>query len=213
MAYQRGLHENQIFDNPQFKRGRQKSGGKIYLNKEEINQLEKIDLSSMPGLDLERDRFLISYYFIMRWEDSTLINKQHFFEDSKGNLHMSYISKKTKTQAILPVSTKAKQLLEKRNYSFGGHTNQYANRAIKDIASMAGINQVIQQGDKVAPKFRFVTSHTARRSAATILYLDGMDLETLSKLGGWADLQVLRIYLRASGLEVAQNAKGFDFFQ
>jgi site-specific recombinase XerD len=78
---------------------------------------------------------------------------------------------------------------------------------------MAGITKPINQGNQQAPKFKFVTSHTARRSAATNLYLAGMDLETLAKLGGWADLQMLRRYLRASGLEVSQNAKKFDFFK
>jgi len=213
VSYEQGLHENKIFENPQFKRVRQKTVGKIYLTTDEIELLEELDLSTMPGLDLERDRFLISYYFILRWEDSIRIEKKNFFEDKEGALHLSYISNKTKTKAVLPVSSKAQALLLKRDYSFGGHTIQYSNRAIKDIASTAGITKPATQGSKRAPKFKFVTSHTARRSAATNLYLAGMDLQTLAKLGGWADLQMLRVYLRASGLEVAQNAKKFDFFK
>lgn len=213
VAYEQDLHNNKIFDNPQFKRPRQKPGGKIYLTTDEIGLLEKVDLSTMPGLEFERDRFLISYYFILRWVDSTLIEKKNVFKDEHDELHFSYISQKTETKAVLPVSSKAHQLLQKRNYQFKGHTIQYANRAIKDIASMAGISRLTIQGGKQAPKFKFVTSHTARRSAATNLYLAGMDLETLAKLGGWADLQMLRRYLRASGLEVAQNAKKFDFFK
>jgi site-specific recombinase XerD len=213
VSHEQHLHDNKIFDNPQFKRPQQKPGGKIYLTTDEIELLEKVDLSTMPGLEFERDRFLISYYFILRWVDSTRIEKKNVFKDEHDELHFSYISKKTKTKAVLPVSTKAQQLLLKHDYYFKGHTIQYANRAIKDIASMAGITKPINQGNQQAPKFKFVTSHTARRSAATNLYLAGMDLETLAKLGGWADLQMLRRYLRASGLEVSQNAKKFDFFK
>lgn len=210
-SYKRELHYNTIFNDDDFKKIRQKSGDKIYLNADEIRKLENLDLSSMPHLERERDRFLISYYFIMRWEDSTLIRKENVVRSN--GLHYAYNAKKTGISCIVPISGQAQQLLEKRNYNFNTDSNQKSNEKIKVIGSIAGINQITNQGSTTAPKSQFITSHTARRSAATNLYLEGMDLETIARLGGWNKIATLKIYLKASGLEVSQNAKKFDFFK
>jgi site-specific recombinase XerD len=209
-ALEQELHNNTIFRDPAFKTAKQKPGGKIYLTKEEIKAIEALDLDSMPHLDRERDRFLIAYYFMMRWEDSTRITQEMI----KGDLQfITYTQQKTGIECTLPISTPAKRLLQKRNYNFKGDAIQKSNTKIKTIGSLAGINEVITIGGVTAPKFNFITSHTARRSGATHLSLDGIPLQDIMKLGGWKKLQTLQLYLRASGLDVARIAEGYDFFK
>ncbi|WP_373548584.1 hypothetical protein [Haliscomenobacter sp.] len=48
-------------------------------------------------------------------------------------------------------------------------TNAEANRKIKQIASMAGITTPATENGVTAPKWTFVRTHTARRSAVTNL--------------------------------------------
>lgn len=57
-----------------------------------------------------------------------------------------------------------------------------------------------------------VSTHTARRSAATNLVLDGVNFKTVADLGGWHRLETLQIYLRCSGLDTAIVAKDIAFF-
>ncbi len=209
-ALERELHNNRTFDEPSFKATKQKPGGKIYLTKAEIQSIEELGLSSMPHLDRERDRFLISYYFLMRWEDSTRINREMIRGDFK---YFSYQHGKTEIECTLPISPSAKALLQKRDFKFKGDAIQKANTKIKTIGSLAGINTVITLGAVTAPKFKFITSHTARRSAATQLMLEGVPLGDIMKLGGWKKLQTLQRYLRASGVDVARVAEGYDFFK
>lgn len=211
VALERDLHQNTIYLHPEFSRKRKPKGDKVFLTTDEIEKIENLDLDTMEHLARERDRFLISYYFMMRWEDSTLINESAIIEHR--GLNYSYTAGKTGIRCIIPISSKAKALLERREYNFGSDTNQKANQKIKEICMLAGITQVVQQNTEKAPKFKFVTTHTARRSAATNLYLEGMDLETIARIGGWKQLQTLKLYLRASGMEVAQNAKKFKFFK
>ena len=64
---------------------------------------------------------------------------------------------------------------------------------------------------KTRPKWSFVTPHTARRSAATNLYLQGVSLKMIADLGGWGDDGTLRVYLRASGLDTALVARELGF--
>lgn len=105
------------------------------------------------------------------------------------------------------------ELLEKRDFNLSGDTNQEANRKLKTIATLAGISTLVQEGEHSGPKSLFVTTHTARRSAATNLALQGVNLKIISDLGGWEDVQTLRTYLRASGIESAVVAKDLEFFR
>ncbi|HMQ59190.1 MAG TPA: tyrosine-type recombinase/integrase [Flavilitoribacter sp.] len=45
----------------------------------------------------------------------------------------------------------------------------------------------VSERKKTGPKWSFVTTHTARRSAATNLYLQGVSLKMIAELGGWGD--------------------------
>lgn len=60
-------------------------------------------------------------------------------------------------------------------------------------------------------KSQQVTTHTARRSGAANLHLQGASLKTIAGLGGWKDVHSLQLYLRASGLDSARLARNLDF--
>ncbi len=103
--------------------------------------------------------------------------------------------------------------MQKRHYQLDFSSNQHANRELKRITSMAGINQVVAQGERTAPKSQFVTFHTARRSAATNLRLQGASLKTIADLGGWRKLSTVELYLKASGMDGGLLAEKLVFFE
>lgn len=211
LAMDKGLHNNTIFQHKLFKKVTVKTN-KIYLTKEEIQQMEELDLSEDPSLAAERDRFLISYYFLTRYSDSVKIRKKDFFEKG-GRTYLRYFQVKTGKECVIPARDAALAILEKRDYNLSGDTNQEANRKLKTISAMAGINIVVQEGDRTGPKWKFVTTHTARRSAATHLALQGVNLKIIADLGGWEKVETLRTYLRSSGLDSAEVAKDLAFFR
>ena len=210
-SLQRKLHSNIAHQNKAFKIHRNHGSNKIYLTESEIDKIARLDLSGQPPLKLERDRFLISYFFIMRYSDSIAIQRDHFFQEN-DRWYYRNIAKKTGKESIVPVKPDAMKILKRRNFDISGDTNQEANRKLKIIAAMSGINHHVSEGDRHGPKSNFVTTHTARRSAATNLYLNGVSIRLIADLGGWESTDVLRLYLRASGMESAQAAKDLDFF-
>ena len=210
VAQERKLHHNEAYK--KYKVHRTTKTNKIYLTKEEIAALESLDLSGQPTLEVERDRFLVAYYLLQRFSDVTSLGRDNFFE-SNGRKFVRYKSQKTGQEAILPASQKAIDILERYDYKMNFSNNQQANRELKNICALAGINQTVAQGDQVLPKSRLVTTHTARRSAATNLYLEGASLKTIADLGGWENTETLRVYLRASGLDSARLAQDLDFFK
>lgn len=207
-----GLHKNEAYKSRLFHRPHNRSTSKIFLTEDEIQEIEKLDLSSEPSLDKERDRFLISYYFLMRYDDSRKIKKQNIFEKS-GQKYLRYKQDKTGRECIVPVKNNALKILRKREFHLNLGSNQQSNRDIKIICATAGINQIVKQGDQEGQKWKFVTTHTARRSAATNLALQNVSIKIIADLGGWLDIDTLRTYLRSSGLDSAIVAKDLDFFQ
>lgn len=213
IAQDAGLHQNELYKSRLFKRHRKKLSDKIFLTDEEIRKIENVDLSRNPGLDHERDRFLVSYYFLMRYEDSRRIKKNYLIPGKqKGQKLLKYRQEKTGHFCIVPVKSSALKILEKRNFDLSGGSNPQSNRDIKLVCALAGLNQEVHQGEDTGPKWKFVTTHTARRSAATNLALQNVSIKIIADLGGWSDIDTLRTYLRASGLDSAHVAQGLDFF-
>lgn len=211
LALEKGLHNNTAFQHKLFKKIQVKTN-KIYLTEEEIELLERLDLEDRPGLNRERDRFLVSYYLLTRYSDSIRIRRKDFFEKD-GQFYLRYFQLKTNKQCIVPVKARGLEILKRRQFDLSGDTNQEANRKLKTIAAMAGINTMVQEGDRTGPKSLFVTTHTARRSAATHLALQGVNLKIIADLGGWEKVETLRTYLRSSGLDSAEVAKDLAFFR
>lgn len=211
LAMDKRLHNNTDFQHKLFKKIPVKTN-KIYLTEDEIHSLEELDLSHDEALNREKDRFLASYYFLTRYSDSVRLRRKDFFERS-GKQYLRYFQKKTNKECVVPVKPVAWSILERRGFNLSGDTNQEANRKLKTIAAMAGIHTHTGEGDRYGPKWKFVTTHTARRSAATHLALQGVNLKIIADLGGWEKIETLRSYLRASGLDSAEVAKDLDFFK
>jgi len=212
IALERKLHSNTSHQERAFKAHKTRTSTKIYLTTEEITKLEQLDLSGQPALEQERDRFLVQYYLLLRFSDVVRITKEMFFE-LKDAHYFRIKHQKTGNEAVVPVKPSCRTLLERYNYHFDFSSNVQANRSLKTIAAMAGIATMVTQDGRTLMKSQFVGTHTARRSAATNLYLQGVDVKVIADLGGWENFNALMVYLRASGLETAQMAVKLAFFQ
>ena len=212
MGLERGIHQNTIHQQKGFSRPRSKKSDKIFLNEQDIAVLENADLFQQPHLQRELDRWLIAYYFMLRFSDLQAIGPENI-QEMNGRSFLQYRSIKTNNQAMVPVRSKAAELLQKYNFNFGWGTNQQANRQVKMALAAAGLNDMVEQDGSLLPKSSLVTMHTARRSGATNLYLSGQfSLKTIADLGGWEDVKTLQVYLRCSNLDSAKLAANSSYF-
>ncbi len=89
------------------------------------------------------------------------------------------------------------------------------NNNIRNICRKAGITEavkVFKAGKEVeGEKWEFVSSHTARRSFATNLYLRGADLYSISQMMGHASVEMTQNYL-CCGLR-EQSAQVMEYFK
>lgn len=118
--------------------------------------------------------------------------------------YIVYVSEKTHQRVMVPVSPVAESILNGR-FSHEEHLNEaYShlkhvsdptfNDAIRDICRKCDIDAVItiyRRGKtETGEKWRFVTSHTGRRTCATLLYLHDCDIYTISRILGHSSVEM-----------------------
>ena len=99
---------------------------------------------------------------------------------------------------------------------------QYFNKYLKVIMKEIGLNDLVTysftKGGKLVTvtreKWELISSHTARRSAATNMYLTGrMKTFEIMKLTGHRSEQNFFRYIRLSGDDTARSISGDSFFR
>lgn len=189
----------------------------VYLTIEELKSLYALKNLTV-SLEIIRDTFLIACFTGLRLSDMLTLESFHVV----GN-EIIKIVRKTGKSITIPLHPITKEILNKYNNSLPKiKTSQYHNRGIKKLCQMAGINQLVTrefiQGGKIVSettkKYNLVTSHTARRTAITNLYLSGeVDLLTLQKFSGHSNIDNLLLYIKSSDNEHLKILTNASYFQ
>lgn len=171
---------------------------KIALDENELERLFEMDLSLIPHYDKARDIFLTGCYTALRHSDYSRIGPEHI----KG-MWIEIIMDKTKKKVRIPIRPELRSILDKWENRIPKMTSQELGRYIKEIGKMAGFNEHIElkesKGgqiiDNVKYKYELITTHTARRSAATIMYYSGMAAKDIMAITGHTKIETFEKYI------------------
>lgn len=181
----------------------------VTLTEEEIRLLEKVDLSQFPTLEETRDIFLFSYYTARRISEMSSFNKKDLVSIN-SNWYWKSFSPKTKKSIHVPLfgarGIKAYSILRKYDFQMPLSTEQKYNSDLKALGKHLELDRLIsihrQSGSTdihfEGPLYEFIVSHTARRSAITIMLEKGISPTTVMKLTGHSDLKTLMKYENTS---------------
>lgn len=170
----------------------------------------------IKSLNVERDRFIIGYCTALRISDYSRIDDYNI----EDNLIAIWTRKKDK-KIYIPIHHYLQDIIDKYNgLKLPKISDQKHNEQLKDICKLAGINipvrRTITKGgeriESVEPKYKFVTSHTARRSGATNMYRNGIDLLYISRLLGHSKIEQTVKYLKLTTKELANSLKDNPYF-
>lgn len=215
------LHANTDFED--FPEWRTESDN-VALDEDEIEKIMTRPMDAYPHLVVERDRFYVSYNFFLRFMDSISFDKRDF-KKIKGATYLDLVPGKTQNRVLVPLKPRTFDILKKYDYSFPKTTSYESNWRLKEIAKLAGIDEKITITEyrkgrpvkKTYPKYELITTHTARRSAATNLYLameeeGNVDLKLIAMLGGWKTVAQLENYLKLDKQKTGMKAQKHSFF-
>lgn len=108
VSQERKLHTNTEYQLFRSKRG---TTNKIYLTPQEIVSLEQCQYGDFDHLARERDRFLVSYYLLMRFGDSVLISRENAYQEGRQWFYR-YVSEKTNIPVVIPIKPAAMAIIE-----------------------------------------------------------------------------------------------------
>jgi site-specific recombinase XerD len=189
----------------------------IYLNAAELEKIRTVNLPIGGRLSHARDLFLIACNTGLRFGDLNIIKASNINSDNQLVLP----TQKTGKKVIIPLNWVVLEILERNgNQPPKAMSNQKLNKYIKEVCQLAGINDILttaktKSGIKVEQtkeKWEFVTVHTARRSFATNLYLNNMDMYSIMMMTGHTSEKVFLKYIRVTELENARRVANHAFF-
>lgn len=188
-AIRRARHDGYVFpisdeDITRYSFIRKEASEHVYITRRELDLLEAYTPSGKAET-FTRAVFLVMAYTGCRISDYTLINESAF-QDGE----LVFTSNKTKVSARMPLHPKVPEwadILLDFNYSIPTATS-IVSRTSKIIFRKLKVNKMtslFQRGrEQRKPKYAFVSAHTARRSFATNLILDGYSIHQVSKMMG-----------------------------
>jgi site-specific recombinase XerD len=178
-----------------------------YLTPEELTAIETLTIpTEQKHLEKVRDMFLFSCYTGLRFSDISALSTDKV-RTIDGNVWIDTTMQKTAEPVRIPLyllfDGKPTQILNRytrpdRKYIFDELTNQYVNRCLKELATLAEIEKT-------------VTFHTARHTQATFLLYKGVNITTVQKLLGHKKLQTTQIYSKVMDKTIINELQSVKF--
>jgi len=212
-AWERGYHTNDIYKRKGWNIKKERFAKQV-LSFDELELLNRLDLSDNARLDKVRDLFLIGAFSGLGFSDFTRITPEHIVEEDGAQL-IEIARKKTSTPVVIPLLPILREKLEKYDYHPPKISSQKFNEYIKEVCQLAGIDKEVivkrsKGGKRIEerkPKYKMIASHTARRSFATNFFQLGLPAIELMKITGHATerqfMEYINIDKRANARSMA----------
>jgi integrase len=207
-AKEKGYHANDQYSYKKFQKVRHDADN-AYLTKDEIQALYDLQFTE-KHLEVARDVFLIGCCMAMRYSDYSRINKD-MIKVIDGYKYIQVSTKKTGTRVTVPINEMCDSILQKYDYTLPKTYEQKLNKNIKPICKKAGIKSMEEytttNGGSVmtrhVPKHQMITTHTARRTGATLMYFEGIPIRTIMKITGHKTETAFLRYLKLDDEQAA----------
>jgi len=179
-----------------------------------LDAIMAVELKSQADI-IARAKFIIGAYTGLRVSDFNNLNDVNI-----GGRYLTITAKKTGQKIITPINSRARELIDTVDV-FAPLSDQFINRAIKEIARAAGIVEPVEVVKYIAgrrvhnvfEKWELISSHTARRSFATNAYKAGVPTIAIMKITGHTTEKSFLRYIKISKEENAELMAEHPFFR
>lgn len=195
---------------------KEEDAGAVFLTLKELEAINSLELRKEAMR--VRDIFLIGCYTGLRFSDYSRLSAANFLS---GNI--TILTKKTDVKVTIPIHPVIQSIIDRNGgYGFLGYEKslQNFNDVIRRICKRAGIINDIHleytrgcdKVQKVAKKYELISSHTARRTAATNMYLAGIPVFRIMLITGHKSESAFYKYIRIRKEENAKELQNHAFF-
>jgi integrase len=214
-AYDNQESNNVWFEHKKFTARREQTYS-VYLTTSELLSLFNFKFID-KRLEEIKDLFLLGCFTGLRYSDYSCIKAEQIVCNKNSttgifeyNIHI--IQTKTKEPIYIPCHPIVEELFGKYNANENrlpkSISNQKFNERIKEICRIAGLTQKGRLlSNQTVELWECITSHTARRSFATNLYLEGVPTYDIMKITGHKTEKSFLRYLKLNNEDAANRVR------
>ncbi|MDP3556273.1 MAG: site-specific integrase [Bacteroidota bacterium] len=190
-ATERNLNNNMDYLKKGFKVSKEDIDN-IYLSEDELKKIYELDLSDDERMGQARDLFIVGCYTGLRFSDFSQIKKENI-----RNGLFTIRTEKTNELIAVPVHPLIEKIMLKYKGKYANslppsYSNQVINAYLKDIGERAKFFEEVmvkktiggKKNETTYYKYQLITTHTARRSFATNLFLQEFPAISIMKITG-----------------------------
>lgn len=191
----------------------------VFLTHEDIEAINKVDLSQWDELREVRDVFLVGCYCGQRFSDYSRISADNV-RVIGGKKYLVIVQQKTGVKAMIPFNQELDKILSRYDYRLPRVTEAQMNDGIKSIGQQAKLFDVYETkrtegGHEITrkrKKYKMLSSHSARRTACTLWYLDGVDTVDIMMMSGHKSHKQLLDYIKVTPEDTARRLSTHQAF-
>jgi integrase len=181
----------------------------VYLSEKELIKLYKHDFTANRKLEQVRDLFVFASFVGLRFSDYSHIKPENIIEVD-GDKFVKVHTRKTNETVIVPCNNVVLDIFQRyshnRNCLPRAISNQKFNEYIKQVCRAAGFSEKGRlQSKPNLQLWECVSSHCARRSFATNLFLDKYPVHEIMKMTGHKTEKSFLMYIKVSKLDAAKR--------
>jgi integrase len=187
----------------------------IYLSEDEIRKLFDLDLSQNERMAFARDLFIVGCYTGLRFSDFSQIKRENI-----RNGMITLRTQKTNELITIPVHPLVEVIMNKYKGKYANSlppafANQIMNGYLKDIGKLAELEESVlvsktiagKKASRTFKKHELITTHTARISLATTLFLQEFTAISIMKITGHRSEKNFMNYIKMTPHQNAEKLR------
>lgn len=174
----------------------------VALTEEELDRVTDLHLAN-PGEARARDVFVFHCNTGLRFSELASLKPNDLNR-------ISFRSQKTGKFGQLTLNKKALEIWQKYEGDLPIISDQNYREHIKTICRRAGMTYEVETSKGRTEKWKACSTHTARRTCATMLYRRGVDIRKIQEVLGHATIKQTAIYLKCTEGDFVDTLSALD---
>ena len=183
------------------KRFKRTKAERCFLTEPELQRIMALDLKAFPRLESVRDTFVFCCFTGLAFIDVHNLKPSDISTDSDGKMWIRKRREKTDELSVIPVLDIPQEIMRK----YMAHPIVLAKGVVLPVMSNQKVNAYLKEIADLAKIPKYLTSHIARHTFATMSLNNHVPLETISKMLGHSDIKTTQIYAKMMDNTISED--------
>lgn len=183
------------------KRFKRTKAERCFLTEPELQRIMALDLKAFPRLESVRDTFVFCCFTGLAFIDVHNLKPSDISTDSDGKMWIRKRREKTDELSVIPLLDIPQEIMRK----YMTHPIVLAKGVVLPVMSNQKVNAYLKEIADLAKIPKYLTSHIARHTFATMSLNNHVPLETISKMLGHCDIKTTQIYAKMMDNTISED--------